>query len=109
MNLTKSPSWFEFYLVSIKSTLRFHLVFVAFSEYINSGLKWTSTVDSLCPDISENMSGIPGVRPMFLKVELHKESKNGFKTINYRRYPVMIFFKKLIFGTKNHQKNWMFC
>ena len=37
--------------------------------------------------------GIPGVRPMFLKPKLHKESKNGFKTINYRRYPVMIFSK----------------
>ena len=30
---------------------------------------------------------------MFLKPKLHKESKNGFKTINFRRYPVMIFSK----------------
>ena len=30
---------------------------------------------------------------MFLKAKLHKESRNGFKTINYRRYPVMIFSK----------------
>jgi hypothetical protein len=36
---------------------------------------------------------IPGVRPMFLKPKLHKESKNGFKTISCRRYPVMIFSK----------------
>ena len=37
--------------------------------------------------------GIPGVRPMFLKPKLHKESKNGFKTISCRCYPVMIFSK----------------
>ena len=37
--------------------------------------------------------GIPGVRPMFFKPKLHKESKNGFKTINYRPSPVMIFSK----------------
>ena len=30
---------------------------------------------------------------MFLKAKLHKESRNGFKTIIYRRYPVMIFSK----------------
>ena len=35
----------------------------------------------------------PGGRPMFLKAKLYKESRNGFKTINYRRYPVMIFSK----------------
>ena len=34
-----------------------------------------------------------GARPMFLKAELHKESKNGFKTINYRPPSVMIFSK----------------
>ena len=37
--------------------------------------------------------GIPGVIPMFLKPKLHKESQNGFKIINSRRYPVMIFSK----------------
>ena len=36
---------------------------------------------------------VPGVRPIFLKPKLHKESKNGFKTINYRPSPVMIFSK----------------
>jgi hypothetical protein len=36
---------------------------------------------------------------MFLKAELHKESKNGFKTINYRRSPVM-FFSKNCFRSK---------
>ena len=44
--------------------------------------------------------GIPGVRPTILKPKLHKESKNGFKTINYRRYPVMIFSKKTVFKAK---------
>ena len=44
--------------------------------------------------------GIPGVRPMFLKPKLHKESKNGFKTINYRPSPVMIFSKNCFWGKK---------
>ena len=43
--------------------------------------------------------GIPGVRPMFLKPKLHKQSKNGFKTINYRRSLVM-FFSKNCFRSK---------
>ena len=47
--------------------------------------------------------GIPGVRPMFLKPKLHKESKNGFKTINYRRSPVM-FFSKNYFRCKKSTK-----
>jgi len=47
----------------------------------------------------KHVFGIPGVRPMFLKVELHKESKNGFKTITYRRYPTM-FFSKNCFRSK---------
>jgi hypothetical protein len=41
----------------------------------------------------------PGTRPTFLKAKFHKESRNGFKTINYRRYPVMIF-KKTRFSTQ---------
>ena len=48
--------------------------------------------------------GIPGVRPVFLKPKLHKESKNGFKTINSRCYPVMIFSKTCFWRKKNHQK-----
>ena len=44
--------------------------------------------------------GIPGVRPMFLKPKLYKESKNGFKTINYRRSPVMIFSKNCFWSKK---------
>ncbi len=53
--------------------------------------------------------GIPGVRPMFLKPKLHKESKNGFKTINYRPPSTTFFFKKLFLEQKNHQKSWTFC
>ena len=48
--------------------------------------------------------GIPGVRPMFLKPKLHKESKNGFKTINYRPSPVMIFSKNCFWGKKSSKK-----
>ena len=52
---------------------------------------------------------IPGVRPMFLKPKLHKQSKNGFKTISCRRYPLMIFSKNCFSVQNNHQKDWMFC
>ena len=48
----------------------------------------------------KHLFGIPGVRPTFLKPKLHKESKNGFKTINYRRYPVMIFSKNCFRSNK---------
>ena len=51
---------------------------------------------------------IPGARPMFLKAELHKESKNGFKTINFRPPSVMIFSKNWFRSKKNHQKNGCF-
>ena len=37
---------------------------------------------------------------MFLEPKLHKESKNGFKTINYRPSPVMIFSKNCFWGKK---------
>ena len=46
----------------------------------------------------------PGSRPMFLKAKLHKESRNGFKTINYRRYPVMIFSKNWFSAQKIIEK-----
>ena len=49
--------------------------------------------------------GIPGVRPMFLKPKLHKESKNGFKTISCCPYRKVIFFQITFLGTKNHRKN----
>ena len=48
--------------------------------------------------------GIPGVRPMFSKPKLHKESKNGFKKINYRPYRRVIFSNYFL-STKNHQIN----
>ena len=49
---------------------------------------------TLCPEVAENMclgSQVPDL--MFLKAELYKESKNGFKTINFRPPSVMIFSK----------------
>ena len=48
--------------------------------------------------------GIPGVRPMFLKPKLLKQSKNGFKTICCRCYPLMIFSKNCFSVQNNHQK-----
>ena len=39
---------------------------------------------------------------MFLKPKLHKESKNGSKTINCRPYPVLFFQKTFFGGKKNH-------
>ena len=44
---------------------------------------------------------VPGVRPMFLKPKFQKESKNGFKKINYRP-PSVMFFSKNYF---RHQKS----
>ena len=52
----------------------------------------------------KHLFGIPGVRLMFLKPKLHKESKNGFKTINYRPYPVMIFSKNCFKSKKSSKK-----
>ena len=48
----------------------------------------------------KHVFGIPGARPMFLKAELHKESKNGFKTINFRPPSVMIFSKNCFWSKK---------
>ena len=41
----------------------------------------------------KHVFGIPGARPIFLKAEMHKKSKNGFKTMNSRPPSVMIFSK----------------
>ena len=49
--------------------------------------------------------GIPGVRPMFLKPKLHKESKNGFKTISCRRYRIVIF-SNYFFRHQKSSKKW---
>ena len=43
---------------------------------------------------------VPGVRPMFFEPKLHKASKNGFKTINYRPSPVMFFSKNCFWSNK---------
>ena len=46
---------------------------------------------------------VPGVRPMFFKPKLHKESKNGFKTIpDATQY---YLFQKTIFRQKKMSKN----
>ena len=50
----------------------------------------------------------PGGRPMFFKAKLPKGSKNGFKTISCRRYPVF-FFSKNYFRHQKSSKNWTFC
>ena len=47
---------------------------------------------------------VPGVRPMFFKPKLHKESKTGFKTIIYRPSPVMIFSKNCFRSKKSSNK-----
>ena len=41
-----------------------------------------------CSELWKHLDPVPGVRPMIFKAKLHKESKNGFKTINCHRYPV---------------------
>ena len=57
-------------------------------RYVNSSTYFTTSWGGW-----KHLFGTPGVRHMVLKPKLHKKSKNGFKTINYRRYPVMIFSK----------------
>ena len=49
------------------------------------------TVDTTSWGCWKHHFGIPGVTPIFLKPKLHKKSKNGFKTINYRPYRIVIF------------------
>ena len=51
--------------------------------------------------------GIPGVRPMFLEPKLHKKFKNGFKTISYRRYR-MVVFSNYFFWHQKSSKKWHF-
>ena len=41
---------------------------------------------------------------MFFKAKLLKESKNGFKTISCRRYPVMFFSKNYFWYQKSSKK-----
>ena len=45
----------------------------------------------------------PGGRPIFFKPKWPKESKNGFKTISCRRYPI-VFFSKNCFRCKKFIK-----
>ena len=50
----------------------------------------------------------PGCRPPILKPKLYKESKNGFKPINYCSPLISDFFQKTVFGTKKSSKKWTF-
>ena len=45
----------------------------------------------------------PGGRPLFFKPEWPKESKNGFKTISYRPYP-LVFFSNYFFRYQKSSK-----
>jgi hypothetical protein len=45
----------------------------------------------------------PGCRPPFLKPKFHKESKNGFKPINYRP-PLLVIFSKNYFRKQKSSK-----
>ena len=73
---------------------REQILFLVFKKY---GLVWTLSLEKISnwntvvprPTTTswgcwKHVFGIPGVRPMFLKADLHKESKNGFKTTSYR-------------------------
>ena len=46
----------------------------------------------------------PRCQTFFFKPKLNKESKNGFKTISCRPYPVMIFSKNCFFSKKSSKK-----
>ena len=47
----------------------------------------------------------PRGRPMFFKPKWPKESKNGFKTISYRPYP-LVFFSNYLFWYQKSSKKW---
>ena len=47
----------------------------------------------------------PGCRPPILKPKLYKESKNGFKPINYCS-PLLVIFSKNYFQHKKIVKKW---
>ena len=57
-----------------------------------------------CSELWKHLDPVPGVRPMIFKAKLHKESKNGFKTINCHRYPVMFFSKDYFQHQKSSKK-----
>ena len=49
----------------------------------------------------------PGCRPLFLKPKCHKESKNGFKPINFRS-PLQVIFSNYFFWYQKLSKNGLF-
>ena len=51
-------------------------------------------------ELWKHLDPVPGVRPMFFKPKLHKESKIGLKTINYRPSRVMFFSKNCFWSNK---------
>ena len=72
------------------------ILLISIDFVLNNILFWKyniNTIDTMSWELWKHHNPVPGVRPIFLKPKLHKESKNGFKTINYRPSPVMIFSK----------------
>ena len=55
-------------------------------------------------ELWKHPNSAPGGRPMFFKAKLPKESKNGFKTISCRRYPVMFFSKNYFWHQKSSKQ-----
>ena len=105
-----------FPLISWRSELKMcdFFIFKQFEIFLDENLykkKWSilNTIYTMSWELWKHPDPVPGGRPIFFKPKWPKESKNGFQTINYRRYPVVIFSKKLFLVQKNHQKNWTFC
>ena len=89
--LSKNKDFCDFHCTNVSAQSR---------KQISVGFFLVRTL-SLCPEGAENMclgSQVPDL--MFLKAELYKESKNGFKTINFRPPSVMIFSKNCFWSKK---------
>ena len=54
-------------------------------------------------ELWKHPNAVPGGRPIFFKPEWPKESKNGFKTISYRPYP-LVFFSNYFFRYQKSSK-----
>ena len=65
---------------------------------------WFCSIYTMSWGFWKHLFGIPGVRPVFLKPKLHKKSKNRFKTINYRRYQMVIFSNYFFSYQKSSRK-----
>ena len=62
--------------------------------------EWNTYIFTMSWGCWKHVFGIPVARPMFLKAELHKESKNGFKTINFKPPSIMIFSRNGFWSKK---------